>query len=125
MSAALTFTAPPPGLSPLTDFKLTAIEGAAGLYSLTTQDAAGIRLFLLDAAVYLPDYRPVVTETQLQEVGLSEPADCDVLVVAKPGETKTTVNLMAPIILNRATGSCTQVILDGQGWELDAELSLA
>ncbi|EMY34085.1 hypothetical protein D477_011351 [Arthrobacter crystallopoietes BAB-32] len=125
MSAALTFTAPPPGLSPLTDFELTAVEEAAGLYTLTPREASAIRLFLLDAAVYLPDYRPVVTDAQLQELRLTEPADCDVLVVAKPGDAKTTVNLMAPIILNRSTGSCTQVILDGQGWELDAELPLA
>ena len=46
-----------------------------------------------------------------------------VLVVTNPGETGTTVNLMAPIVVNADTGRCAQIILDGQDWPLRAELT--
>jgi flagellar assembly factor FliW len=45
-------------------------------------------------------------------------------VVINPGENEaTTVNLMAPIVLNRVTGGCAQIILEGQDWPLKADLA--
>ncbi|MET0843289.1 MAG: flagellar assembly protein FliW, partial [Mycetocola sp.] len=50
--------------------------------------------------------------------------DASVLVVINPGEDEaTTVNLLAPIVLNRATGGCAQLILEGQDWPLRAQLA--
>ena len=54
---------------------------------------------------------------------LRGPADAMVLVVANPGQAGTTVNLMAPIVVNTATGASAQVILEGQDWPLRAELA--
>jgi flagellar assembly factor FliW len=45
------------------------------------------------------------------------------LVIANPGESGTTVNLLAPIVVNATTGVCAQVILDDQDWPLRAQLS--
>ena len=41
MSIDLTFVAPPPGLAPMVDFALNAIDGAEGLYSLVSRPATG------------------------------------------------------------------------------------
>lgn len=122
MSAALTFVTPPPGLAPLTEFTLIPIDGAEGLYSLQAIQNHGTRLFVLDAAVYLPDYSPVFADEQCAMLNLTVPDDALVLVVANPDEGGTTVNLMAPIVVNAATSVCAQVILDGQDWPLRAEL---
>ncbi|MDY7529975.1 MULTISPECIES: flagellar assembly protein FliW [unclassified Cryobacterium] len=35
--------------------------------------------------------------------------------MTNPREGGTTVNLMAPIVVNAATGRCAQIILEGQG----------
>ena len=43
--------------------------------------------------------------------------------VVNPSESGTTVNLMAPIVVNATTGACAQLILDDQDWPLKAELS--
>lgn len=51
------------------------------------------------------------------------PEDALVLVVVNPGDPGTTMNLLAPIVVNSATGTSAQVILDGQGWPLRAELA--
>lgn len=120
---ALAFIAPPPGFAPFVDFTLSDIDGAEGLYSLEATQDAGIRLFVLDAAVFLPDYTPVISDEQSAALGLATAEDAAVLVVANPSDEATTMNLMAPIVVNRATGVSAQVILEGQNWPLRAELA--
>ncbi|MBG6178860.1 flagellar assembly protein FliW [Arthrobacter sp. CAN_A1] len=123
MSAALTFTVPPPGLDPLVDFSLDRIDGADGLYALQSSDNAALRLFVLDAAVYLPNYQPAVSSSHIDALDLPEADPLTFLVVANPGEKGTTVNLLAPILVNQATGRCTQVILERGEWPVRAELA--
>ena len=123
MSATLTFIAPPPGLAPLVDFTLDDIEGAEGLYALRAKADANRRLFVLDAAVHLPDYTPVLSDEQCAALDVSTPENVLLLVIVNPSEAGTTVNLMAPIVVNATTGACAQVILDDQDWPLRAELS--
>ncbi|KGJ79510.1 hypothetical protein GY21_04915 [Cryobacterium roopkundense] len=125
MSPALTFVTPPPGLAPLTDFTLNTVDGADGLYSLQAVPNPSTRLYVLDASVYLPDYTPYISSEQSDALSLTAPTDALVLVVVNPGEGSTTVNLMAPIVVNAATGMCAQVILEGQDWPLRAELNTA
>ncbi|GAB2765591.1 flagellar assembly protein FliW [Sinomonas soli] len=43
-----------------------------------------------------------------------------VLVVASPGAGGTTVNLLAPALVNEADGPAAQVVLDGQGYPVRA-----
>jgi flagellar assembly factor FliW len=120
--SVLTFLAPPPGLAPLLDFDLQPVSGAAGLYTLQSVSNAEKRMFVLDASVYLPEYTPVLSDAQRASLTLGGPEDAQVLVVANPGAGTTTVNLLAPIVVNRATDICSQVILDGQDWPLRAVL---
>ncbi|WP_233201782.1 flagellar assembly protein FliW [Cryobacterium sp. Y11] len=122
VSPLLSFLTPPPGLDPHTDFRLSEIEGASGLYSLQAAAEPETRMFVLDAGVYLPDYAPVLSTEQSDALAIVVPADAIVLVVVNPGEEATTVNLMAPIVVNTITGVCAQFILDGQDWPLRGEL---
>ena len=124
MTAALAFLTPPPGLAPHTEFVLNAIDGATGLYTLQAAEADSTRLFVLDAAVFLPAYTPYISTEQSASLDLSVPTDALLLVVANPGEAGTTVNLMAPIVVNAATGVAAQLILEGQDWPLQAPLEL-
>jgi len=125
MNPALTFVTPPPGLEPITDFTLNRVEGAAGLYSLQAVPNPDTRLYVLDASVHLPDYTPYISTEQSNALSLTTPADALVFVVVNPGEDSTTVNLMAPIVVNAVTGVCAQLILEGQDWPLRAELNTA
>ena len=123
MSVSLRFVTPPPGLSPLLDFTLSEIDGADGLFRMQANRDQGVRLFVLDASVYLPTYAPVISDEDCSTLHIHQPEDALVLVVTNPSEDGTTVNLMAPIVVNAATGICAQIILDGQEWPLRAELS--
>lgn len=100
----LTMTAPLPGLPTLTDFTLTGVEGAVGLFTLQSEAEPQTRMYLLDPAAYIEGYSPAVPGR----------TDGDELfVVAQAGETGTTVNLLAPIVVNRNAKTAAQVILDG------------
>ncbi|ROQ37329.1 flagellar assembly factor FliW [Frondihabitans sp. PhB188] len=125
MSASLSFVTPPPGLDPLVDFTLDEISGAAGLYSLHASDEPAKRLFVVDASVHLGHYSPEISTEQADLLGLTTPADALLLVVANPAPEGTTVNLMAPIVVNVTTGAAAQLILDEQEWPLRAPLAPA
>ncbi len=120
MSIDLTFPVPPFGLAPAPAFAFAPVDGVEGLFSLVGGDA---RLFLLDAAVHLPDYAPELTDEQAATIGLSDAADAMLLVVANPGASGTTVNLLAPVVVNARTAVGAQFILEDQDLPLRAELA--
>ncbi len=119
MSIDVTFPTPPFGLTG-SAFTLTPVSGSEGLFTLVGD---GSRLFLLDAAVHLPSYAPVLTAAQVELLGLSAPEDAMLLVVANPGADGTTVNLLAPVVVNARTSVGAQVILEDQDFPLRAELA--
>jgi flagellar assembly factor FliW len=116
------FTAPMPGFEDLHDFSLRSVEGAAGLYALEAASTP-VRLFLADAAVFAPSYAPPIPAAALEALDLSGSEAPQVLIVLNHSPGSTTVNLMAPIVLNRSTGRCTQLVLDGRDYPLRAELN--
>ncbi|ROP65988.1 flagellar assembly protein FliW [Curtobacterium sp. ZW137] len=124
----LTFTVAPFGLEPLVSFTLVPVAGADGLFTLvgagvTASGVTDPRLFLLDAASHLPSYAPSLSDAQAASIGLADPADAMLLVVANPGAAGTTVNLLAPVVVNARTGVGAQFILEDQDLPLRAELA--
>jgi flagellar assembly factor FliW len=122
MSGLVTFIAPPPGLSPLVDFDLEPVAEADGLYTLRSLEAPDIRLFVIDAPVYLPDYNPEMSVQQLESIGATESSEVRVLVVTTLSDDGPSANLMAPILMHATSGEATQVILDGEDWPLRMQL---
>ncbi len=128
MSIDLTFPVAPFGLEPLRSFVLEEVEGATGLFALVgdgTTDAGVVapRLYLLDAAVHLPEYAPELSDEQVDVIALVSAEEAMLLVVANPDEGGTTVNLLAPVVVNARTGVGAQFILEDQDLPLRAELA--
>ncbi|WP_427133813.1 flagellar assembly protein FliW [Pseudarthrobacter sp. S9] len=69
MDTPVTFTAPMPGLEHVHDFTLRSVDGAAGLYALEA-GTTPVRLFLADAAVFVPSYTPPIPAASLEALGL-------------------------------------------------------
>jgi flagellar assembly factor FliW len=123
VTATLTFVTPPPGLSPHVEFALDDIEGAPGLHTLRASSDATVRLFVVEAAMYVPDYAPSFTEEHFSDVGAASGSDASVLVVTTLDSDGPVVNLLAPVLVNSTTGAATQVILDGSDFPLRARLA--
>ena len=119
----LTFTAPMPGLESVRDFTLRSVDGAAGLYALEAGSPIPLRLFLADAAVFVPAYAPPVPAAAMEALDVEPGGTPQVLVVINHSPGATTVNLMAPLVLNPANRRCTQLVLDGRDYPLRADLS--
>lgn len=110
------FTAPMPGLEGSNGFTLREVDDAPGLFVLQASAGTAARLFVADAAVYVPGYAPAIPAPAV------EAGQTTTLLVITPGSGKPTVNLAAPIVLNPHTGRCTQLVLDGKDFPLRAEL---
>ncbi|PYY33116.1 flagellar assembly protein FliW [Curtobacterium sp. MCJR17_055] len=128
MSIDLTFTVAPFGLEPLRSFTLDPVDGADGLFALvgtgtTDSGVTDPRLYLLDAAVHLPDYAPVLADEQADRIGLERAEEAMLLVVANPDAAGTTVNLLAPVVVNARTAVGAQFILEDQDLPIRAELA--
>jgi len=118
----LTFVEPPLGLEPLTDFTLEQLGGPDGLFALQSVDDPARRMFLLDPAVYVPSYHPELSDAQAAALNLSTPDEAALFVIANHREGTTTVNLLAPLVVNQTTNMCAQFILEGQDWPIQAPL---
>ncbi|WP_085367405.1 flagellar assembly protein FliW [Leifsonia sp. NCR5] len=121
--SAVSFLAPPPGLEPLVDFELTAVAGAEGLYTLQAAERPEIRLFTIDAARHLPGYSPELPDDKAADLGVSTADEVLALVVVTPSREGSTVNLAAPVLVNRATGAGLQLVLDDDVFPVQAELA--
>ncbi|MFB7894215.1 flagellar assembly protein FliW [Microbacterium sp. NPDC056044] len=122
MTALLSFVAPPPGLAPHTEFELDPVAGVDGLFAMRAAEAGDLRLYLVDPGTVIDDYAPELSAAQADELALTSPDDAMLLVVARPADAGVTVNLMAPVVINRTTGAAAQVILENQDFPLRAPL---
>jgi flagellar assembly factor FliW len=123
VSVALSFVAPPPGLAPHTEFQLTPVDGADGLFTMRAAAQPELRVYLVDPRTLVEDYSPVVSDEHVAELALASADDAMLLVVARHAHDGVSVNLLAPVVVNRTTGAAAQVILEDQGYPLRALLS--
>jgi len=105
-----------PGLPGRSSYRLDTVPDAEGLFTLRSLDGPETRLFVVDPAVYLPAYEPQLP---------ADPSGAEhrTLVVVHPpaGDEPATANLLAPIVVDVATGVAVQTVLDGD-WPLRAPL---
>jgi flagellar assembly factor FliW len=103
MTLQLTFREPLAGLGSFTRYDLSPLAGAAGTYVLRAAEQPGVRLFLVDAAEYVPDFEP--------RLGDAAAPDARVLVVVTPRSDGMTANLLAPIVVDLTERTALQVIV--------------
>ena len=103
MTLQLTFREPLAGLGAFTRYDLSPLDGAAGTYVLRAAEQPAVRLFLVDAADYLPDFAP--------RLGDAADPDARILVVVTPHADGVTVNLLAPIVVDLTARTALQVIV--------------
>lgn len=123
--ADLEFAAPPPGMAGLHRFTLAPLDETGLLFALRSTEAVGVRLFVVPPRAYFPGYSPRVDATTRAALGLDADSEPLLLVVVHPGQDgrAPTANLLAPVVVDPATGAAAQVVLDGDEWPLRAPLT--
>lgn len=111
-----------PGLDGHTDFEVSALDDAGSLYALRSapEGLRPVRLFVVDPEPYFPDYRPRIGADLHALLGTDR---LRVLVVVRPaqGTQPPTANLLAPLLVDPATGAAAQTVLT-EDWPLRAPL---
>ena len=96
-------------------YLLDQVVDGGPLYRLVSMDEEGLEFVVAAPALFFPDYAPEVDDASVQRLGLTGEQDALVLVVLTLGRTAAdaTANLMAPLVVNRRSGSAAQVIVEG------------
>ncbi len=122
LPTTLHLTTPMPGLDEHTDFEVSALDESGSLYALRSapEGARPVRLFVVDPEPYFPDYTPRISPDLHAQLGTDR---LRVLVVVRPaqGTQPPTANLLAPLLVDPATGAALQTVLTDD-WPLRAPL---
>ncbi|TML28055.1 MAG: flagellar assembly protein FliW [Actinobacteria bacterium] len=120
----LEFVAPMPGFPEQRRFVLVRLEDEGVLYSLTSIEVPHLRFLVVPPTPFFPDYEIDIDNESLVALGLPEADDLLVLLVITAGDSlaDTTVNLMAPIVVNQRSRCAVQLILGASGLPVRAPL---
>lgn len=110
------------GFPDLTEFALIhdVEKGTDTIHWLQSIQEPGFAMPVMDPLLVCPDYNPEVDDELLSHLGELNPEELLVLVtVTVPKDiTKMTVNLKGPIVINAAERKATQVIVEGDQYQV-------
>jgi flagellar assembly factor FliW len=121
---AVRFVVPLPGLPGHLDYELSGLEPSGTLFTLASTGGE-VSLLLAAPWAFFPDYAPVLSDEDVDLLGLSGAEDALLFVVLTTGEvaSASTANLLAPVVLNQRTGVAMQVLLTGTDLPVRAPLA--
>lgn len=106
-----------PGFAGARTFTLVRWGGDDSPFSVlqSTEDES-LRFVVVPPHTFFPDYAPVLSDDDVDRLGLHEADDAIVLVVVTLGRhaAEATANLLGPIVVNRHTLAAAQLVLSGQ-----------
>lgn len=113
-----------PGFERLRRFLLLENQEFAPLKFFQAVDDPNISLPLLQPQSVADDYRFDLPKSQRDELGLSRPEDAAVFCVVTIHEdpTASTINLMAPVVINLTNRKAAQLVLFGSDYPVAAPL---
>ena len=99
------------GFPQLRRFALVAAE-ETGVYSwLQSLDDPTVSFLSVVPAAFFPDYEPTIGDEDCIAIGLSDPADAQLLCLVTATDDGVTANLLGPVLLDVRTRLARQVVL--------------
>lgn len=119
------FVSPMPGFPGHRSFVLIRLDGDGLLYALTSVEDPKLRFLVVPPPPFFPDYAPEIDDDTLRLLELTDAANALLLLVVTAGESTkdSTVNLMAPIVVDQRARRAVQVVLSGSGLPVRASLA--
>jgi flagellar assembly factor FliW len=118
------FVSPMPGFPDHRRFFLLRLEDDGLIYALTSVDDPDLRFIVVPPPPFFPDYAPEIDDETLALLDVHDADRLLVLLVVTTGETAAdaTANLLAPIVVDRATRRAVQAVLAGSGLPVSRKL---
>lgn len=113
-----------PGFPEARRFVLVDVRDTGVFYWLQSLDDPALAFLAAVPWPFFPDYEPELPEADQEALGLESAGDALVLclLTVQRAERAITANLMAPVVVNRASRVGRQVVLAEAGWPLQAPL---
>ncbi len=93
------------------EFVLIQGEPDSTFYWLQSVDAADLAFVVTDPLLFVPDYQIPLREETRQDLGISDLAEANVLVIVnKVGDTLT-ANLQGPLVIHAGTRAAAQIVI--------------
>jgi flagellar assembly factor FliW len=120
----LEFARPIPGFPDQLKYVLTRVADDGLLYVMRSLDEPGVRFLVIPPLPFFPDYAPEIDDDTLDLLDVHDADRLLVLLVVSAGErvADATVNLLAPIVVDRISRRAAQVLLTGEDFPLRAPL---
>jgi flagellar assembly factor FliW len=115
------------GFPDMARFALIKMNDEGLVYRLQSLESEAVNFVVVPAMPFFPNYSPVVDDDVADRFNLAAGADVLVLLIVTLGESfkQSTVNLMAPVLLDPARQVAEQVIIENAGLSVRAPLMAA
>jgi flagellar assembly factor FliW len=102
------------GFEHLSRFLLLLHDAKTPFMWLQSVDEASIAFVVINPRIVKPDYNPIFFESDLKFLDIKNSNDIAMLSIAtvRPNPFRITVNLRAPLLINAATRTGAQVVLE-------------
>jgi flagellar assembly factor FliW len=105
--------APMPGFPDDRHFVLRQLDESGLLYEMESLETPGLRFLVVPPAPFFPDYSPEVDDETLGLLKTGSADNLSMLLVVTVGDSvrDSTVNLMAPIVIDQETRRGAQLVI--------------
>jgi len=105
------------GFPKFKNYILIQPEADATFYWLQSLDAADLAFVVTDPLLFVPDYQIPLREETRQDLGLSDLAEANVLVIVnKVGDTLT-ANLQGPLVVHATSRVAAQIVISEKKYQ--------
>ena len=110
------------GFSSYKTFSLLQPDENGVFFWLQSVETPDLAFVVTDPALWVPDYQATIRKEQMEELGLNETGDAQVLVIVNKRDKSLTANLQGPIVINTANRRAMQLVLAEKKWSTRHEL---
>ena len=110
------------GFSSYSDFVLLQPDEQGVFFWLQSTEAPDLAFVVTDPALWLPDFQANIRKDQMEELGLAELAEAQVLVIVNKRDDVLTSNLQGPLVINVANCTAMQLVLAEKRWTTRHEI---
>ncbi|MCE2881477.1 MAG: flagellar assembly protein FliW [Planctomycetaceae bacterium] len=91
------------GFSSYRTFALLQPDDQGVFFWLQSTESPDLAFVVTDPALWIPDFQANIRKEQMEELGLTETSDAQVLVIVNKRDNSLTANLQGPLVVNSST----------------------
>ena len=110
------------GFSSYSKFVLLQPDEQGVFFWLQSTEAPDLAFVVTDPALWITDYQANIRKDQMEELGMNELADAQVLVIVNKRDDSITSNLQGPLVVNVQGRIGMQLVLADKRWSTRHEL---